>query len=241
MTNKDKRTRRMHKRPMKAMSFRFDERLYNQFIEKATENDLSVVQALEHLMIIAVNGILDLKTPASFDLENEEVVFEFAGVIDQSRMVQKLKELIKEKPEFLPSVERYTKSGALNKPIVIRFPRFRVELSPSELVVIENNKLKATITDQKIRSEIARIVGNKVLGYENIWPMRLSPEMNSMFTIDSYLAAQGQVDPYYTGLIFLDFAGEIVVKESVNGKILSDGIVSKKIHPAFVKMKLGIK
>jgi hypothetical protein len=154
----EKKKRRMEKRPMKAMSFRFDERIYNKFVEKVKENNLSIVEAIENLMNIAVHGILDFKKLRNTGIKKEEIVYEFAGKMDEERMVKKLKELIQTKKEFLPSSKKYNKFLGMGKPIIIRFPKFRVEYTPTELSIIENNKIKALITDEKELKEIENML-----------------------------------------------------------------------------------
>jgi len=154
-----KKTRRRNPRPMKLMSFRFDERLYNQFLDKAEENNMSCVQALEHLMNIAVKGILELKTPAA-SYEQEELTFELAGHLDEIQMLEKFVAFVDSEPGFIPSKEKMEKWISKGKPVVIRFPKFRVEFSDSEMVMIENNKVKAVITDfSKVKEMFGLVCG----------------------------------------------------------------------------------
>lgn len=143
---KNNQKRRMFKRPMKSAAFRFDERLYLQFQTKATENDMSCVEALEHLMKLAVGGLLDL---SAFEPTQEEAVLEEASSTQKMAMLMKFHMLLGSE-KFVPDKRRIDNCIALKKPVIIRHPKFRVSIRKSKsgevsIEIIENNKIKAVI------------------------------------------------------------------------------------------------
>lgn len=158
----EKQTRRTYKRPFRAVSFKFDENLYNQFIAKSKETGMSSVEALERLMRVAVAGILD-KTVVPDVGQTTELKYEFAGEEETKRMLDKLQEFIDNKPEFIPPKEKIENLLSKEKVLAIRFPRFRVEIDKTKIEILENHKLKAVFTDEEMVAGTLAKVKNKAV------------------------------------------------------------------------------
>lgn len=156
--------RRTHKRPMKSAAFRFDERLYLQFQAKATENDMSCVEALEHLMKLAVGGLLDL---SAFEPTEESAVLEEASSTQKMAMLTKL-HMLSGSEKFVPEKRRIDSCLALKRPVIIRHPKFRVSMTRSKsgevsIEIIENNKIRAVIDGEPAAQAFSMIYMKAVL------------------------------------------------------------------------------
>jgi len=107
---------------------------------------MSCVEALEHLMKLAIGGLLDL---SAFEPTEEEAVLEEASSAQEAVMLAKFHMLL-DSDKFVPEKRRIDNCVALKRPVIIRFPKFRVSIKKSRLgevsiEMIENNKIKAVI------------------------------------------------------------------------------------------------
>ena len=157
--------RRKHARPLKGASFRFEESLYEDFMNLAKEKGLSSVVALEILMKVALKGILDLS--------NEEGSYkdiEQADDQNKERILNKFVELASNKPECLPSESKIKDSIKKKRKINALFPKFKVsfDIKQTTVEIVENNKIKVLLagTEAIKYFEIAGIT--KTTG-ENKW------------------------------------------------------------------------